>query len=241
MVTSRQPTVHVIIPARDEEQSLPAVLDALARLGPYRVVVVDNGSRDRTAAVARARGATVVQEPHAGYGAACLAALAGLGDRPGEDIVAFLDADGSDDPAVLPRLTAPIAAGQADFVLASRTLVPAERGALTLGQRLGNTLACRLIASLWGVHYSDLAPCRALSLAALRRLRMADRAHGWTAEMQVRAARLGLRIQEVPSRYRRRRAGRSKVSGTWIGSLRAGAAILGVIARELARGGRRHP
>jgi glycosyltransferase involved in cell wall biosynthesis len=230
--------IHVIIPALDEESSLPAVLDALAPLGNFNVVVVDNGSRDRTATVAAALGVKVVSEPRRGYGAACLAGLAALADQPGGDIVAFLDADGSDDPRELPKLLEPIARGQADFVLASRTLVAGEEGALTPVQHLGNRLACFLIARLWGVRYTDLAPCRALTLDGLRSLNMQDTDFGWTVEMQIRAARHGLRVQEIPSRYRRRRMGRSKISGSLLGSVRAGVTILGVILRERLTAGR---
>ena len=179
----------------------------------------------------------VVQEPTRGYGAACLAGLAAVAERPGSDVVVFLDADGSDDPGLVPVLAGLVLDGEADIVLASRTLLDGEPGALTLSQRIGNWLACRLIDRLWGVRYSDLAPCRSVSLRALRTLHMDDRDFGWTVEMQIRAARSGLRIREIPSRYRRRRAGRSKISGTVVGSIRAGATILRVIARELAVGG----
>jgi glycosyltransferase involved in cell wall biosynthesis len=227
-VTSR---VHVVIPARNEEQALPGVLDGLG--GATTVIVVDNGSVDRTAEVARARGARVVHEPRFGYGAACLAGLATLQNEPDDDVVAFFDADGSDDPLLLEPLVDPILRGEADFVLASRTLVLGEAGALTPAQRLGNRLACSLVARLWGVKYTDLAPCRALSLGALNTLRMEDRGFGWTVEMQIRAAHRGLRITEIASRYRRRRAGESKISGTVWGSIRAGTTILRVIAREL--------
>lgn len=233
--------MHVIVPARDEEQALPELLDALAGVGRQHVVVVDNGSRDRTADIARARGATVIREPRAGYGTACLAALAALRDRPGSDIAVFLDADGSDDPGLLPTLTGPLLRREADLVLASRTLAPAEPGALTAGQRIGNWLACRLMRVFWGVRYTDLAPCRAARLETLRALQMRDRDFGWTVEMQIRAARQGLRIVEIASRYRRRRRGRSKISGTVGGSVRAGATILRVITRELLRGARRRP
>ncbi len=225
--------VHVIIPALDEESSLPSVLDALAGLGNLNVIVVDNGSRDRTPDVAVARGVKVVPEHRRGYGAACLAGLRALADEPGHDVVAFLDADGSDDPRELLKLLEPIARGRADFVLASRTLVAGEKGALTPLQKVGNRLACFLIGRFWGVRYTDLAPCRAMTLEGLRSLKMQDTGFGWTVEMQIRAARHGLRVQEIPSRYRRRQAGRSKISGSLWGSARAGATILGVIQREL--------
>lgn len=213
---------------------MPGVLEGLAG-SAATVVVVDNGSADRTAEVARALGAMVVREPRVGYGTACLAGLAALAHVPDDDIVAFFDADGSDDPLLLTNLVDPILRGAADFVLASRTLVPAERGALTAAQRFGNRLACTLVARFWGVKYTDLAPCRAVQLGILRNLGMRDPDFGWTIEMQIRAARRHLRIVEIPSRYRRRRAGASKVSGTVLGSLRAGTTILRVIARELRR------
>jgi len=234
-LTSR---VHVVIPARDEEQALPSVLDGLAGYAAT-VIVVDNGSVDRTAEIARAHGAVVVREPRLGYGTACLAGLATLRDAADRDVVAFFDADGSDDPLLLEQLVDPVIRGVADLVLASRTLVPGEVGALTLGQRWGNRLACSLVSRFWGVKYTDLAPCRALSLGALNSLGMNAPDFGWTVEMQIRAARQGLRITEIPSRYRRRRGGKSKISGTFWGSLRAGATIFWVIGRELVLGGRR--
>ncbi len=224
----------MIIPALNEELALPGVLEAL-RGTAASVIVVDNGSIDRTADVARAHGAEVVHEPRPGYGNACLKGIAALRDVPGDDVVAFFDADGSDDPCVLPRLVEPLTSGAADMVLASRTLLPGERGALTPAQRMGNRLACYLVSRIWGVRYTDLAPCRALTLEALRGLGMTDRDFGWTVQMQIRAARQGLRIREIPSRYRRRRAGTSKISGTVWGSVRAGHTILSGIARELLR------
>ena len=233
-LTSR---VHVVIPARDEEQALPSVLDDLAGHAAT-VIVVDNGSVDRTAEVARAHGAVVVSEPRLGYGTACLAGLATLRDAADDDVVAFFDADGSDDPLLLEQLVDPVIRGVADLVLASRTLVPGEVGALTLGQRLGNRIACSLVSLFWGVKYTDLAPCRALSMGALKSLQMDAPDFGWTVEMQIRAARQGLRITEIPSRYRRRRGGESKISGTFSGSVRAGATIFWVIGRELFFGGR---
>ncbi len=227
--------VHVIIPAQNEEQSLPAVLTGLIG-SATTVIVVDNGSVDRTAEVARAHGARVVCEPRSGYGRACLTGLGVLGDADDDDVVAFFDADGSDDPDLLEQLVGPIVRGEADLVLASRTLIPGERGALSPAQRFGNRLACSLVSRCWGVKYTDLAPCRALRLGALRSLSMSDPDLGWTVEMQIRAARQGLRIAEIPSHYRRRRAGVSKISGTLLGSVRAGTTILRVIGRELLFG-----
>ncbi|HJK98133.1 MAG TPA: glycosyltransferase family 2 protein [Polyangiaceae bacterium LLY-WYZ-14_1] len=221
--------VDVVIPALDEEEALPLVLQAIPRPPVRRVVVADNGSRDRTAAVARAGGAEVVHEPERGYGAACLRALAHLrGDPP--DVVVFLDGDASDHPEELPALLAPIERGEADLVVGSRARGGAERGSLTLPQRLGNAVACQALFWLYAARYTDLGPFRAIRWEALERLRMVDRNYGWTVEMQIKAAREGLRHAEVPVPYRRR-VGRSKVSGTVRGTLGASRKILWTLAR----------
>ncbi len=224
----------VLVPALDEEAALPRVLEALPRAGEgwrvRRVVVVDNGSTDRTAEVARAAGAEVVSEPRRGYGAACLAGLAHLRrDPPGA--VVFLDADHSDDPADLPLLLAPLAAGAADLVIGSRVLGARERGAFTPAQEFGNRLAAALMRLLYRARFTDLGPFRAIRWEALEALGMRDRDYGWTVEMQVRALRAGLRCEEVPVAYRRRRLGRSKVSGTIRGVIGAGWKILSTLAR----------
>jgi glycosyltransferase involved in cell wall biosynthesis len=243
---ARARTFAIVIPARDEEPALPGVLARLPRAGeqvpvpvgpPARleaIVVADNGSRDRTAEVARAGGATVVREPRGGYGAACLAGLGALaGDPPA--LVVFMDADGSDHPGDLPALLAPLLAGEADLVVGSRALGTVERGALTPPQRFGNWLAARLLRALFGLAATDLGPFRAIRWDALAGLGMRDRDFGWTVEMQARAARAGWRVAEVPVRYRRR-IGRSKISGTVRGVLAAGAKILFTIAKVRAGG-----
>lgn len=225
--------VGIVIPALDEEHALPGVLAAIPREGPGwrlgRVLVVDNGSRDRTAEVARAAGATVIAEPRRGYGAACLAGLARLRDQP-PDIVAFLDADRSDEPSDLPRILAPILAGAADLVVGSRVLGEREPGSLTTVQAFGNRLAAFLLRRLFGLAATDLGPFRAIQWPALASLGMRDRDYGWTVEMQARAARAGCRVVEVPVRYRRR-VGRSKISGTVRGVIGAGWKILFTLAR----------
>jgi|SRR5262245_8075359 len=227
-------TLEVVIPARDEAQALPLVLADLPRQGDgwrvRRVVVVDNGSRDASADVARAAGADVVREPVAGYGRACLAGLAHLRAAP-PDAVVFVDADHSDDPRELPRLVRPLVFGEADLVIGSRVLGAREPGAFTPVQALGNALAPALLRWLWGVRATDLGPFRAIRWQTLESLRMRDRGFGWTVEMQARAARAGVPVVEVPVSYRRRRHGRSKIAGTLTGSLRAGVTILATIAR----------
>ena len=173
--------VDVVIPALDEERALPGVLDELRGLGARRVIVADNGSRDRTREVARAGGAVVVEEPHRGYGAACLRALAECRRDP-PDAVAFLDADGSDDPAELPRLLLPLERGEADLVLGSRVLPGGrlEPGALSPQARAGNLVATTMIRVLYGVRFTDLGPFRAVGWSALESLDMRDRDWGWT-------------------------------------------------------------
>lgn len=223
--------IDVVIPALNEEASLPLVLAALPRPPVRRVVVADNGSRDGTAQVAREGGAEVVPAPRPGYGSACLAGLAHLRRDGPPDVVVFVDADFSDHPDELPRLLAPIAAGEADLVIGSRVLGEREPGALLPQARAGNLVACWLIRLLYRHRYTDLGPFRAIRWAALASLGMSDPDFGWTAEMQVKALRRGLRVAEVPVSYRRR-VGVSKITGTLSGTLRAGYKILWTVLRH---------
>lgn len=229
--------VGLVVPALDEERALPLVLAELPPGLVDVVVVVDNGSRDRTAEVARAAGATVVHEPRRGYGSACLAGLAALfGEHADplqrvaqplgrEDVVVFLDADHSDYPADLPALLAPLQEGRADFVVGSRVLGGAGLRALLPQAWFGNRLACLLMRVLFGLRATDLGPFRAIRAGALRDLGMVDRDFGWTVEMQLKAHMAGLRTCEVPVRYRPR-IGQSKITGTLSGTLRASWKIL---------------
>jgi glycosyltransferase involved in cell wall biosynthesis len=213
----------LIIPALDEEHAIGALLGAVDRTLVRDVIVGDNGSRDATAEVARAGGAQVVTVAERGYGAACAGALTRL--RDDVEIVLFMDADGSDDPGEIAQLLAPIAENRADLVIGSRALGVVEAGALTPQQRFGNWLATRLIRLLYGQRYTDLGPFRAIRRELLDRIAMQDRRYGWTVEMQIRALQLGARVIEVPVRYRRR-VGRSKISGTVSGVVKAGWWIL---------------
>jgi hypothetical protein len=171
----------------------------------------------------------VCHEPERGYGAACLRAIAGL--PAGVEAVAFLQADGSEDPREAHRLLTPLLDGRADLVLGSRVLGNAEAGSLLPHQRFGNWLATTLIRALHGHRYTDLGPFRAIRLDALRKLDMRDRNYGWTVEMQVKALKAGLRVMEVPVSYRVRRAGENKVSGNLGASLAAGWKIISTVLK----------
>ena len=227
------PRISVIIPAHNEARAIGLVLTEIPPGLAQEVVVVDNNSTDDTGAVARAHGATVVREPRPGYGYACLAGMAHVFGRPESeqpDIVVFLDGDHSDYPAQMPELLAPLLAGAADMVIGSRALGERERGALLPQQRFGNWLATRLLRLRYGGRFTDLGPFRAILAPALLGLGMEDKTYGWTVEMQIKAARQGLRTVEVPVRYRRR-IGTSKVSGTVRGTIGAGYKILWTIYR----------
>ncbi|HZQ35229.1 MAG TPA: glycosyltransferase family 2 protein [Dehalococcoidia bacterium] len=217
-----------IIPALNEAGAIGAVVRALPRDLIQRVVVVDNGSRDGTAAAARAAGADVVIEWRRGYGFAC---MAGVAAAPEADVFLFLDGDGSDFAEDAGPLLTPVLDGRADLVLGSRTRGGTAAAGLPLQARAGNRLAAWLICRLDGVCISDLAPFKAVRAEALRSLALRERTYGWTIELIVRAAQRGLRIEEVPARYRARLAGQSKVSGTVSGTLRASVRILLTLAR----------
>ena len=223
-------SIALIIPALNEAESIGIQLSRLPRLYFAQIIVADNGSKDRTAEVARAAGAEVVFEPRRGYGRACQAALAHL--RPEIEAVMFMDADLSDDAEDGERLASVFCAGGWDLVLGSRVLGKAESGSLTPAQRFGNWLTTRLIRWIWGVSFSDLGPLRILSRDALRRLDLRDPDFGWNVEMQVKAARLRFRVVEIPVDYHCRRFGRSKISSTLTGSARAGVKILWTVFRQ---------
>lgn len=224
---SRPPRISIVLPALNEEQALPLVLAEIPKGIAAEIVVVDNGSTDGTAEAARRAGARVVAEPRRGYGRACLSGIAAL-DRP--DIIVFLDADHSDYPEDLPTLLEPILAERADFVVGSRIRGGASREALLPQAYYGNRLACALLRLCFGARHTDLGPFRAIRSEDLYRLQMVDCGYGWTVEMQAKAAMAGLRVEEVPVRYRPR-VGRSKITGTVRGTIGAGTKILWTIAR----------
>ena len=228
-----QPRINVIIPAHNEAKAIGLVLAEIPAGLVEEVIVVDNNSTDDTSTAARAAGATVLHEARPGYGYACLAGMTYAFSKPQSerpDIVVFLDGDHSDYPEQLPELLAPLLSGAADMVIGSRALGVRERGALLPQQRFGNWLASRLLRLRYGGTVTDLGPFRAILAPALLSLNMEDKTYGWTVEMQVKAARLGLRTVEVPVRYRKR-IGTSKVSGTVRGTIGAGYKILWTIFR----------
>jgi len=224
--------IGVIIPAFNEEQSIGLVINAIPKELSKVVVVGNNGSTDQTAAVARKAGAVVVDEPRKGYGNACLAGMAYLKtlETPPE-IVVFLDGDFSDYPGEMTNLIRPIVENELDLVIGSRVLGNRENGALLAHQRFGNWLAVSMMKWLYAYRFTDLGPFRAIRYDRLMQLDMQDRNFGWTVEMQVKAAKHGLKCTEVPVSYRKR-VGTSKVSGTIKGSVMAGYKIIGTILRE---------
>lgn len=218
----------LIIPALNEAESLPALLRSLPPSLFQLVVVADNGSTDGTREIARRSGAMVVSQRQRGYGNACLAAIQAL--PPSIDTLVFMQADCSEDAAEAHQLLLPIARDEADLVIGSRTMGRADEGALEPHQVLGNRLATTMIRRIWGHHYSDLGPFRAIRRDALDLIEMRDRTYGWTVEMQVKALQYGLRVREVPVSYHRR-VGTSKISGNWKASVRAGWKIVTTILR----------
>lgn len=221
--------VSVIIPALNEEETIADVVRAVPREIANEIIVVDNGSDDRTAERARAAGARVVAEPNHGYGRACAAGVRAL--APGCEIVVFLDGDGSDCPELMSSLIEPIMIGRYDFVIGSRTRGEREPGSLNFQQVWAGRIAGLLVRPLYGVRYTDMCPFRGIRSDALAGLGMREETYGWNLEMQMRAARAGLRILEIPVNHRRRAGGKSKVSGTLRGTFLAATRILVTFAR----------
>jgi glycosyltransferase involved in cell wall biosynthesis len=213
-MTALDPTlarVVVVIPCLDEEEPIAGVVHEVLALGIQDVIVVDNGSTDRTAAIANAAGARVISQPLRGYGRACATGVAAV--RAATDIICFIDGDGSDVPAYISAVITPIAKGEADFVMGSRLLGRRERGSMTPQQLVAAWLAGVLLRLTYGVKFTDMSPMRALRVERLRGLGMTDHTYGWNLEMQMRAAAAGFRCLEIAVDHRCRRGGNSKVSG----------------------------
>jgi glycosyltransferase involved in cell wall biosynthesis len=221
--------VSVIVAALNEEDAIAQVIRAIPRHIAGEIIVVDNGSTDRTAEVARAAGARVVHEPNRGYGRAFRAGLRAISPRC--EIVVFLDGDGSDYPESMSKLVQPITEGRYDFVISSRTRGQRERGSMNVHQVFAGYMVGLILRALYGVRFTDMGPFRAIRRDALERLRLREETYGWPLEMQMKAARSGLRILEVPVDYRRRAGGKSKIAGTVFGSIKAAARILFTLAR----------
>lgn len=227
------PQIYVIIPAFNESTSVGKVIRDIPKDLVTEIIVVNNGSTDDTAMVAEDEGATVLTEQRKGYGHACLKGMAYISPAAREnDIIVFLDGDYSDFPQEMEKLIKPIAENLTDLVIGSRANANRESGSMLPQQIFGNWLSTRLIRLFYNVEFSDLGPFRAIRWSALQQINMQDTTFGWTVEMQVKAAKLKLRCQEVPVSYRKR-IGISKVSGTVKGTILAGYKILFTIFKNL--------
>ncbi|WMN06296.1 glycosyltransferase family 2 protein [Marivirga arenosa] len=225
--------IVVIIPAFNEENSVGKVVNDIPKDSVEEIIVVNNNSTDKTRAAAELAGAIVLDEPIKGYGNACLKGLDYVSNKDSNpEIIVFLDADYSDYPEQLNELVAPIIENNMDMVIGSRALGNRESGSMTIPQVFGNWLATRLIRLFYGYQFTDLGPFRAIKWEKLQDLAMSDKTFGWTVEMQVKAAKKGLKCTEVPMKYRNR-IGKSKVSGTVYGTFMAGYKILYTIFKYI--------
>ena len=221
--------ISVIIAALNEEAAIANVINSVPKNLADEIVVVDNGSKDRTAEIATAAGARVVKEPIPGYGRAFRAGLRSV--SPKCEIVVFLDGDGSDCPEMMDRLVTPIMEGKSDFVIGSRTRGHRETGSMNFHQVFAGYMVGFILRILYGVRSTDMGPFRAIRRDTLDRLGLREETYGWPLEMQMRAARARVRTVEVPVDYRRRAGGYSKIAGTVRGSVLAATRILLTLAR----------
>jgi len=224
-----RPFVSVIIAALNEEEAIGQVVNSVPKDLANEIIVVDNGSKDRTAEVAAAAGARVVQQPIPGYGRAYQTGVRSV--SPLCEIVVFLDGDGSDCPELMDRLVTPIVEGKADFVIGSRTRGQREPGSMNFHQVFAGYMIGAFLRVLYGVRSTDMGPFRAIRRDTLERLKLREETYGWPLEMQMRAARAHVRTLEVPVDYRRRAGGHSKIAGTVRGSILAATRILFTFAR----------
>src|SRR5689334_10910893 len=228
-MNNEKPFVSVIIAALNEEAAIANVIKSVPKDLADEIVVVDNGSKDRTAEIAAAAGARVVKEAVPGYGRAFQTGLRSV--SPNCEIVVFLDGDGSDCPELMDRLVAPIIEGRAEFVIGSRTRGRHEAGSMNFHQVFAGYMIGFFLRLLYGVRSTDMGPFRAIRRDTLERLRLREETYGWPLEMQMRAARAQVRTVEVPVDYRRRAGGHSKIAGTVRGSILAATRILFTFAR----------
>jgi glycosyltransferase involved in cell wall biosynthesis len=228
-----KPSIGVIIPAFNEEHAVGLVVDEIPKHLVREIVVVDNNSTDKTALVAAEHGATALSEKRQGYGWACTKAIAYFqASASTPDIVVFLDADHSDYPEEMVDVLKPILEDGYDMVIGSRALGQRESGSMTPQQVFGNWLATTLMHWFYGIRFTDLGPFRAIRFDKLLALKMSEMTYGWTVEMQVKAAKQGMKCCEVPVNYRQR-IGFSKVSGTVKGTIGAGYKILVTIFKHV--------
>jgi len=224
-----KPFISVIIAALNEEEAIANVINSVPKDLADEIVVVDNGSKDRTAEIAKAAGARVVREPVSGYGRAFRTGLRSI--SPKCEIIVFLDGDGSDCPEMMDRLVTPIIKGKSDFVVGSRTRGNRETGSMIFHQVVAGYMIGFLLRLLYGVHSTDMGPFRAIRRTTLDGLNLSEETYGWPLEMQMRAARAHVRTMEVPVDYRRRTGGHSKIAGTIRGTILASTRILITFAR----------
>ncbi len=222
-------SVAAVVPCLDEEASIAGLVHEILAQQVDEVIVVDNGSTDKTTEQARAAGARVVSQPARGYGRACAAGLAAV--RPGTEIVCFMDGDGSDVPDFLPAVVRPIVANEADFVMGSRLRGRREPGSMTAQQIVAGWLAGLMLCLTYRVRFTDMSPFRAMRVDRLRALNMTEQTYGWNLEMQMRVAAAGLRTLEIPVDHRRRQGGVSKVSGNPSAGLKAAWKIASTFVR----------
>ncbi|MFC1851291.1 glycosyltransferase family 2 protein [candidate division CSSED10-310 bacterium] len=224
--------IGVVIPALNEESSIAAVIGDIPPIVDV-IVVVDNGSHDRTSELAEQAGAVVLHEPKRGYGYACTRGIHHL-QSMGIEVVIFLDGDYSDHPEELPDLLTPIIEENFDLVIGSRMIGKRDKGALLPQALFGNWLAGFLINLIWGYKFTDLGPFRAIKMEKLLAMNMVEFTFGWTIEMQIKAAKMMLRTKEIPVSYRKR-IGKSKVTGTLSGTVKASIGILSCLFRHASK------